>query len=438
MPKKDPRLVELSKYVKDYLSKEDTEMFSDQFLDILSDEINTLSDSRQKSKIKHSLNDCVGIVLFSSFAGIDEWIEMELFAEDHYDDLRGYLALTNGIPSHDTLERVFTIIKHDELQTILVRILKETIKKACANGNVYENSELDLYFDDIISIDGKETCKSGNPNKKDIKDQRNFNVLNVQSTETGITLSTIKIDEKTNEIPEAQAVLKTLDLSKCIVTTDALNTQKSTVDAIINDAKGDYCLAVKGNQKTLFEDLVLYFSDEEFLDAIKKNKLGYLIVTEEDRTRIITWEHFITDDIEWYEDREKWNSLKSFGYVKKTIYDKNKDKQNIEERYYICSFKPVAQLFSLVIRRHWHVEVLHWMLDVVFKEDSLRTKEKKALHNLGLINRFVLSILKILKPYYNNISYQHIRRKIDRNFKKEIPVVFAVIKKLYSDEILIK
>ena len=357
---------------------------------------------------------------------------MEDFAEEYIDTLECYLKLPNGIPSHDTLERVLSIIKPDELQDILVGVLRNTIQQATQNsGCLYENPELEMYIKDVVATDGKETRNTGSPEKADIRDQRNYNVLNVQSTETGITLSASKIDEKTNEIPELQAVLTTLDLRGCVVTADALNTQKNTVAAIVDDAHADYCLAVKGNQKLLFDELKLYFADQDLLRRIVQNG-QYLKETEETSYKMITWEHDITDDVGWFEEKKLWRKLNSFAYVRKSITNKKTGKTVIEERYYICSFKPAVDLFALVIRRHWHVEnLLHWVLDVVFKEDSLKTREKKALHNLGLLKRFVLSILKVLKPYYNNRSYRLIRRKIGRNLDKELPVVFAVIKEMY-------
>ena len=434
MAKKDPRLKELAEMVKDYLVEENinAEQYSEQFINILGNKLTTLTDCRQQVKVKHLMYDCVGIVLFASFAGIDEWKEMEIFAKENIAMLSGYLKLPNGIPSHDTLERVFSIINPSELQGLLVEVLRESIERACGDNNVYENKDLDIFIKDVVAFDGKETRNTGDKYKEKIEDQRNFNVLNVQSTETGITLSTTKIDEKTNEIPETQRILKSLDLKGCVVTADALNTQKETAKAIITLSHGDYCLAVKNNQKRLYSDLVLYFQDTYVTDNLKKKDNCYLKETEETARKIITWEHYITDDVDWFENKDDWQSLKSFGYLRKSIYDKNTDTEVVEERYYICSFKPVADLFALVIRRHWHVECLHWMLDIVFKEDKLHTKNKNALHNLGLINRFVLSILKILKPYYNNLSFRYIRRKIGRNPLKEMPVVFVVIKKLYE------
>ena len=432
MAKKDPRLKKLAEALKD-LELAEFRPYSEEFLSMLGTGFVSLTDTRQQSKGKHQMSDCIAIILFCVFSDVDEWYEMELFAQDNIDILSKYLQLPYGIPSHDTLERVLSIIKPDELQDVLTGVLRETIQRVTQDGYLYENPELELYIKDVVAIDGKETKNSGNPKKPDVRDQRNYDVLNVQSTETGITLSSSRIDEKTNEIPEAQAVLKTLDLRGCIVTTDALNTQKRTAEAIVKDAHADYCLAVKSNQKLLYDDLLLYFKDADLLKELASLEQCFLRETEETSQQIITYEHYITDQINWLASKKDWPKLKSIGYVKKTILNKDTGKQSTEERFYICSFIAVVDLFALVIRRHWRIEnTLQWVLDVVFKEDSLHTREKKALHNRGLLNRFVLSILKILKPYYNNISYRYIRRKIGRNFEKELPVVFAVLKKLYE------
>jgi len=434
MAKRDPRLKMLGDIIKSDITLEDAEKYKDLFMELLGEGFAGLTDTRQAAKVKHYLQDCIGIILFCAFSDVDEWIEMEYFAKDNINTLKKYLGLPNGIPSHDTLERVLSIIKPDELQNILVSILRETIERASKDIDeyLYKNEALNIYIKDVVAIDGKETRNTGNEKKEAVEDQRNFNTLNVYSTEYGIALSSTRIDEKTNEIPEAQKVLKNLDLKGCIVTADALNTQKETARAIVEDAHGDYCLAVKGNQHKLYNDLVDYFQDESLLKEVREKDGCYLKESEETNHKEEIREHYITDDISWFEDNKLWISLKSFGYIKKTTTNKDTGEVSIEERYYICSFKPDAELLSVVIRRHWHVEnLLHWVLDVVFREDSLRTRQKKALENLGLIKRFVLSILKVVKEYYK-MSFRYIRRKIGRNLEKEIPVIFATLKKMYE------
>jgi len=437
MPKSDPRLKMLTNIIKEDIRIEDEESCKEIFISLLGTGFGELTDVRQASKVKHYIRDCIAIILFCAFSDVDEWIEMEYFAKDNIRTLKKYLELPNGIPSHDTLERVMSIIDSDELQNVLVSVLRETIERASKEIDeyLYKNEAMGVYVKDVVAIDGKETIHTGNERKPEIEDQRNFNMLNVYSTEYGIALSSTRIDEKTNEIPETQKVLKKLNLKGCVVTADALNTQKETAKAIVDDSRADYCLAVKGNHATLYNELIDYFSDESLLKDIRNHDGQYLKQSEETTYKEIIREHYITDDIGWYEDRTQWKSLQSFAYVKKTIKDKETGEISTETRYFICSFKPIAKLFSIVIRRHWHVEnLLHWMLDVVFKEDRLRTREKNALENLALVKRFVLSILKVVKSYYN-MSFRYIRRKIGRNLDREIPVIFAALKKMYASEL---
>ena len=150
------------------------------------------------------------------------------------------------------------------------------------------------------------------------------------STKWGIRLSSTRINEKSNEILEMQAVMKTLDCRDCVVTADAMNVQKATAYAIVKESYGDYYLALKGNQKTVYQ--------------------------ETDRLR------------------------------KKNNCQKRTNETHIEEWYYLCNIKTIAELFATVVRRHWHIEnCQHWTLDVVFKEDKLRSKEKNTIHSLGLL-----------------------------------------------------
>ena len=437
MPKKSTKLQKLASSVNEMIEdmEKDSE-FDMLFFKIMSDKLTGLTDERQQTKVKHQMSDIIGIVFFAVLSDIDEWYEMEMFAIDHRDTLKQYLSLENGIPSHDTLERVFAIIKEEELQEILVQVLKDMVMKATKEMDepLYTNEELGIEISDIIAIDGKETRNSGKKYSITEEDRRNLNELNVQSTEYGITLSSTRIDEKSNEIPEAQKVLRTLDLRKCVVTADALNTQKDTVAAIVDDAHADYCLALKANQRNAYTDIVEYFN-EDTLKELKKVPYTYREEKEITSERSVTREMYISEDIRWFEDRSKWKKLKSIGYEKKTIVNLRDNKETVETRYYLCSLKADVELFSIVIRRHWHVEnLLHWVLDVTFKEDALRMKEKTAMHNLGLVRRFVLSILKVLKEYYGNISYRYMRRRICRTFEKQVPIILSVLKLLYDNE----
>lgn len=119
--------------------------------------------------------------------------------------------------------------------------------------------------------------------------------------------------------------------------------------------------------------------------------------------------------------------------MRKNISPGGSGETSVEERYYLCSIKPDAELFAIVVRRHWHIENrLHWVFDVVFREDRLRSKEKNGVHNLGF-RRFVMFIIKLLKVYYQR-SMKRIQSKTGRNLETEIPVILAVLRVLYDND----
>lgn len=441
MPKKDTKLIQLSEKVHitvEEMKNLGVENLDHMFLEIYTEQAIQLTDSRQPKKVRHPLSAVVGIVFFAVLAGNDEWTEIADFAVDEKETLQEYLDLSNGIPSHDTIQRVFFILRSDELQNMLVTILVKLVRVAGKELDeyLYRNDELGCYIRDVIAADGKETHNTGKENSQDICDTRNLNEFNVMSTEWGICLSSTRIDEKSNEIPEMQEVMGKLDCRGCVVTADAMNTQKDTARAIVEKAQGDYCLALKENHKTAYHEVKEYFANEGFLKEIMAADGQYLKETEKTAAETVVREYFITSDIKWFEDRKEWKKLKSIGYEKKTIIRKRTGDTIIEERYFLCSIEPAAELFAIVIRRHWHIENgLHWALDVVFREDRLRSKEKNGIHNLGLIRRFVLFIIKLMKTYYHR-SMKRIRSKIGRNLKTELPVVLSVLKVLYDNDML--
>lgn len=441
MPKKDTKLIQLSEKIHitvEEMKNLGVENLDHMFLKIYTEQASQLTDSRQQKKVKHPLKTVVGIVFFAVLAGNDEWTEIADFAVDERETLQKYLELPNGIPSHDTIQRVFFILRSDELQNMLVAILVQLVSVAGKelDGYLYRNDELGCYIRDVIAADGKETHNTGKANSEDVCDARNLNEFNVMSTEWGICLSSTRIDEKSNEIPEMQDVMDKLDCSGCVVTTDAMNTQKETARAIVERAHGDYCLALKGNHKTAYHEVKEYFANEGFLKEIMAADGQYLKESEETASETVVREYFITSDIKWFEDRKDWEKLSSIGYERKTITRKRTGDNIIEERYFLCSIKPDVELFAIVVRRHWHIENgLHWALDIVFREDRLRSKEKNGIHNLGLMRRFVLFIIKLMKTYYHR-SMKRIRSKIGRNLESELPVILSVLKVLYDNDML--
>ena len=218
MPRKSTQLEQLSQKI--HITVEEmrnlgVENLDHMFLEIYVEQASQLTDTRQQKKVKHLLKDVVGIVFFAVLANNNEWTDIADFAADEKETLQKYLELPNGIPSHDTIQRVFFILRSDELQNMLVTILIQLVSnvktKKELDEYLYQNDELGCYIKDVIAADGKETHNTGKKNSDDICDKRNLQEFNVMSTQWGLCLSSTRIDEKSNEIPEMQEVIGKLD-----------------------------------------------------------------------------------------------------------------------------------------------------------------------------------------------------------------------------------
>ena len=148
----------------------------------------------------------------------------------------------------------------------------------------------------------------------------------------------------------------------------------------IRSRRADYVLALKGNQAGLHDDVQTYFEDAEFVKKLEESGC-YRKTREKAHSQIETREYYQTDDIGWLPQRKNWKGIKTIGMERKTIARRNGTK-SVEYRYYISSLKPDIELFSRAVRKHWSVEVMHWHLDVTFKEDANQTVEKLSAQNL--------------------------------------------------------
>ncbi len=198
----------------------------------------------------------------------------------------------------------------------------------------------------IICVDGKESCGS---RRRDtgMGETRALQTLNVYAEDYRICIGQKFIREKTNEIPAAQELLPLMDLKDSIVTTDAMNCQKETVSAIVK-GKGDYVLALKGNQPLLYDEVREYF-DKERLGELRHEEGCWYKTTEKEHGGIPVREYYITEDVGWYSEKEKWEKLKSFGMVKKTVSG-NDGGRHEEARYYICSIGQDTKEFERAAR----------------------------------------------------------------------------------------
>lgn len=344
-------------------------MSDELFLDVF-EEVN---DPRLEGKVKHLLKEILFMAVTAIIGGADKWPEIELFCKSKREWFEKFLVLEHGIPSHDTFERVFSIINPVELRDSFVKWINNLVK---------------VQDGEVIAIDGKTLRQSF------IDDKTNKSAIHMVSawaSESGVVLGQIKVDDKSNEITAIPKLLKILEIEDCVVTIDAMGCQKKITDEII-EKDADYVLAVKDNQKNLHEDIKSFFNlcfDRDF----KGIEYDFYDTFDNDHGRIERRKYWITDDISDKWGDEGWNGIKSFGMTENTIIKNGKT--TIEVRHFITSLSPDAEKFGRAVRKHWGIEnSLHWVLDISFREDESRIRKGYSGENFAVLRHIALNAIK--------------------------------------------
>ena len=356
-------------------------------------------DNRQQSKVWHKMGDIILLVLFASLANADGWEEIEIFGREHEEFLRKYLELPNGIPSHDTIQRAFSMVSSEYLQKL------RALWNEALNTNEGEKIKK------ILAIDGKTQRGNGN------KDQKANHIVSAVD-EDGFCLGEKRVNEKSNEIKAIPDLLDDLNIAGHIVTTDAMGTQVDIVKKI-RKKHADYVLALKGNQGSLREDVKLYFEDASLL-----SRCAYTKTTEKARGAIEKREYWQTEDVLWLPQRKNWLGLQSIAMTRNTSLKDGKEAS--ETRYFISSLPLDVKGIARAIRKHWMVESYHWHLDVTFREDDDRTIEKQAAFNLNIIRKLALNILKIFEAGKKSLSLKKKRFAIGTNPEKHLERILSL------------
>ncbi len=338
----------------------------------LIDELSKINDPRLDRCKKHKLIDIFVITICGVICGAGTWEQIEQYGNSKYEWFSTFLELPNGIPSHDTIRRVFILINPDEFRTAFISWIK-----------VITN----LIKTEVVSIDGK--TLRGSHNKRDGKAA--IHMVSAWASEMNMVLGQLKTEEKSNEITAIPELLDLLDISGCIVTIDAMGCQKKIAAKII-DKEADYVLALKKNQGTLYDEVNLFFQDA------KKNNFeniqhSYHETVDGDHGRIETRRHWVISDTGWLGNKCLWKGLNSIGMVERER--DIDDKISCETTYYILSQKCDAAMFADYARKHWGIEnKLHWGLDVSFREDECRKRVGHSAENFAMIRHIALNLLK--------------------------------------------
>ena len=290
------------------------------------------------------------------------------FAYSKEDFLRKFLQLPNGIPSEDTINRVFSSINSSQFETCFIE---------------WVNSISTISKGQVIAIDGKALRGAKSNGKKSP-----VHMVSAWADQNNLVLGQIRVNEKSNEITAIPELLDTLCVAGNIITIDAMGTQTDIADKIIeNDA--NYILAVKGNQKQLLEEIKDEFKFSKSVEIDTDIDLGH--------GRIETRKCSVISNFKFIQNTDnKWNSLTQVIKIESIREFKNSDKLTEKAtRYYISSLKDTAVNHQSHIRSHWGVEnKLHWTLDVAFSEDASRKRNKNAAQNYSILLKIALNLLK--------------------------------------------
>lgn len=353
-----------------------------QDVDSIVQNFNQLEDPRSAVNQRHLLGDLIVICIMGVIAGADGPLAIGTWAENNVQWLRQRLQLPNGIPSHDTIGRLLAALSPSAFQSCF---------ESWIAGITVGEDEVDLRQ---IAVDGKVLRRS--------HDKKNglgpLWLVSAWAVDRGISLGQLATDEKSNEITAIPQLLANLELKDTVVTIDAAGCQRAIARQII-DAKGNYVFSLKGNQGNLHDAVGTYIE--------KHMENNFADITA--RTYIETLKgHGRADQITYYQmpvpadlvNREKWAGLKTIGVAIRI--SQCGDVCTSEVRYYISSIRLGVKRFARFVRGHWAIEnTLHWCLDVTFREDESRVRDRNSANNLAWLKRFSLSLLKQKKDKHS-------------------------------------
>lgn len=325
-----------------------------------------LDDPRCGNAGLHDFHEILAISMCAVLCGGQGAVDMALFAKAKEPFLRGFLKLEKGVPSHDTFSRLFRRLDPDQFRASFQRFM------AGFSGQLQG----------VVAIDGKVLRRSFDR----ASGKSPLHMVSAWGCEQRLVLAQIATDAKSNEITAVPKLLEMLSLKGTIVTTDALNCQRAIAQQIV-DQGGDYALALKGNQGTVHEDVMLFLDDP----ACAGNDSHRTV--DGDHGRIDTRTATVSTDIAWLQKNHQWPGLAAIGKVDRIR--ETPAKTTTETAYYLLSAALSAERFNEVVRSHWGVENrLHWRLDVVMNEDQDRTRLGNGPHNLAVLRHMALNVMQ--------------------------------------------
>ena len=332
----------------------------------------TITDPRIDRSKAHRLIDIIAIAICAVIAGAEGWVDIADFGEAKEEWFRSFLALPNGIPSHDTFGRVFSLLDPRQFQTSFAAWMQSVVR--LTNGQV-------------IAIDGKTHRRTGGASL------RPLHLVSAFATANGVALGQVTTDKKSNEITAIPELLKLLDVSGCLITTDAMGCQ-ADIAADIVARGGNYLLALKGNQGLLYRDAKALFADANTADMriVNTSESSGHNRVEKRICEVLSGTNITTR----LRTNGNWPSLASVVKVTAERTDKTTGAMSTQTRYYISSLKhPTAEAMQYSVRAHWGIENnLHWTIDMAFREDDSRIRTDHAPANMAVLRHIALNLIR--------------------------------------------
>ena len=345
-----------------------------------------LDDPRQQAKVLYPLEEILLLCLCAVISGADCWVEVALYGQQRLAFLRRFLPFKHGVPSHDQLGIVFARLDARQFQSCFIAWVERFT--TALRG--------------VVAIDGKTLRRSFDH----AAGQGPIQMISAWSAPQRLVLGQHQVSAKSNEITAIPKLLELLELQGAVVTIDAMGCQRA-IAAQIEAQEADYVLGLKGNQGTLHEDVVLLFDEQQ------GNFAGHQVTVhhscEKDHGRLETRRVVATEQIAWLQDSHDWPGLRSIAKVESRRELLAEGKVEEETRYYLSSLPGDAQQIGQAVRSHWGVENgLHWVMDMVFRDDECRIRSQNAPSNFTTIKHMASNLLRRGKGKHSMRASRHV------------------------------
>jgi predicted transposase YbfD/YdcC len=360
----------------------------------------SLSDPRHTRNRKHLLVDVVVIAVCAMVCGCDGPTAIHRWASNCRDWLALFLTLPNGIPSRDCIRRLLMALKPEAFQKCFRDWIAHVVQ-ADEDGPAR-----------LVAIDGKTNRRSHDASH----DLGPLHIVSAWASEEGIALGQVATEDKSNEITAIPQLLELIDLSNSVITIDAMGCQKEIARTIVTGG-GDFVISVKDNQPKLCEAIETYFA-EHLEGDLEDLQYRSHETSDAGHGRIDERSYYLTKVPPDFPVKKEWPWVKAIGYSLRVTQHAD-GRETDETRYYILSRYLSGKRFSEAVRGHWGIESMHWMLDVNFREDDSRTRERTLGNNLSWLRRFAVTLLK-RHPVKDSLRGKMVRCMMNTGFLTEV------------------